>query len=75
MIIVKLIERVTVMKTTNMNYQTGPRFSSTSKIKLAYFRKIRRNPGFAVGDTQYHTDILEKSGKIKSRSKERASPI
>lgn len=33
----------------------------------AHLRKIVRELGLAMGDTQYHLNILEKSGKIKSR--------
>jgi DNA-binding MarR family transcriptional regulator len=33
----------------------------------AHLRKISKELGLAMGDTQYHLDILEKSGKIRSR--------
>ncbi|MDQ6863850.1 MAG: winged helix-turn-helix transcriptional regulator [Thermoproteota archaeon] len=33
----------------------------------SHLRKIVKDVGLAMGDTQYHLDILEKSGKIKSR--------
>jgi DNA-binding MarR family transcriptional regulator len=33
----------------------------------AHLRKIRKELGLALGDTQYHLAILEKSGKIRSR--------
>lgn len=33
----------------------------------AHLRKISKDLGLAMGDTQYHLDILEKSGRVKSR--------
>jgi DNA-binding transcriptional ArsR family regulator len=33
----------------------------------AHLRKISQDLGLAIGDTQYHLEILEKSGKIRSR--------
>ncbi len=33
----------------------------------AHLRKISKELGLAMGDTQYHLGILEKSGKIRSR--------
>ncbi len=33
----------------------------------AHLRKISKELELAIGDTQYHLDILEKSGKIRSR--------
>jgi DNA-binding MarR family transcriptional regulator len=33
----------------------------------AHFRKIIKELGLAMGDTQYHLDVLEKSGKVRSR--------
>jgi DNA-binding MarR family transcriptional regulator len=33
----------------------------------AHLRKISKELGLAMGDTQYHLDILEKSGKVRSR--------
>ena len=32
-----------------------------------YLRKIFRNVGLAMGDTQYHLSVLEKKGYVKSR--------
>lgn len=32
-----------------------------------HLRKISKELGLAMGDTQYHLDILEKSGRVKSR--------
>jgi DNA-binding transcriptional ArsR family regulator len=33
----------------------------------AHLRKISQELGLAIGDTQYHLEMLEKSGKIRSR--------
>lgn len=50
--------------------------SENNKIRLykyiqnspgSHLRKIVKDVGLAMGDTQYHLDILEKSGQIKSR--------
>jgi DNA-binding transcriptional ArsR family regulator len=50
--------------------------SENNKIRLykfiqnspgSHLRKIVKDVGLAMGDTQYHLDLLEKSGQIKSR--------
>ena len=42
-------------------------FKYIEKNPGAHLRKISQELGLAMGDTQYHLDILEKSGKIRSR--------
>jgi predicted transcriptional regulator len=57
------------------DFKTG--YSSENKLYIykyilnypgVHLRKICRELGLAMGDTQYQLSILEKQGKIKSKS-------
>ena len=61
---------------SNSEHERGFDKTESNKIRLykyiqncpgSHLRKIVKDVGLAMGDTQYHLDILEKSGQIKSR--------